>query len=231
MHGAGTVTTRAILFDFGGTLDADGVPWGGRFHAAYRAAGGTVPFETFESVFQASDRALAAEAGITGFGFRVMVRRQTALLLSVLPDGARVNADRVSEDFSRAAERLVGRNRVILDRLRRRFALAIVSNFTGNLEPCLGELGLREFFTVVTDSTVCGVAKPNAEIFERTLRALDVPARDAWMVGDNYGADIVPATALGLSTCWLAPRHRPQPAGPDPTVRVETLPNFEAAIG
>ena len=30
---------ETVLFDFGGTLDADGVAWKERFHALYRAEG------------------------------------------------------------------------------------------------------------------------------------------------------------------------------------------------
>lgn len=225
------MTTRAILFDFGGTLDADGVPWGVRFHAAYRAAGGTVPFDVFEPVFKDSDRALAADEDVTSLGFRDMVCRQTALLLASLPDGGRVSSARVAGAFSQAAERITERNRALLEDLGRRFTLGVVSNFTGNLESCLAELGLRRYFTVVTDSAICGVSKPSAAIFERTLDALGVQPAEAWMVGDNFSADIVPAHALGLATCWIAPADRPLPAGPNPTRRIDTLPNFEATAG
>ncbi|MBI3976278.1 MAG: HAD family hydrolase, partial [Armatimonadetes bacterium] len=34
---------RALLFDFGGTLDADGVPWKDRIFTLYRAEGVDVP--------------------------------------------------------------------------------------------------------------------------------------------------------------------------------------------
>ena len=37
-----------ILFDFGGTLDADGTRWSVRFHEAYRRAGGRLVLERFE---------------------------------------------------------------------------------------------------------------------------------------------------------------------------------------
>ena len=37
-----------VLFDFGGTLDADGSRWSVRFHSAYRAAGGKQTFAAFD---------------------------------------------------------------------------------------------------------------------------------------------------------------------------------------
>src|SRR5207245_3143942 len=76
-----------VLFDFGGTLDADGARWSVRFHAAYVTAGGQQPFAVFEEAFRASDRALVRVTGISTLGFRAMVDLQAALVLAHLPDG------------------------------------------------------------------------------------------------------------------------------------------------
>src|SRR5882672_8285964 len=77
-----------VLFDFGGTLDADGSRWSVRFHAAYRAVGGRQSFAAFDRAFRESDRALERLAGIERLGFRAMVDAQTALLLPRPSDGA-----------------------------------------------------------------------------------------------------------------------------------------------
>src|SRR5205809_3328687 len=44
------------------------------------------------------------------------------------------------------------RNLPVLERLARRHRLGLVSNFTGNLKPCLDELGLARLFAAVSDS-------------------------------------------------------------------------------
>ena len=44
-----------VLFDFGGTLDADGSRWSVRFHAAYQAAGGKQSFAAFDRAFRFTD--------------------------------------------------------------------------------------------------------------------------------------------------------------------------------
>ena len=49
---------ETLLFDFGGTLDADGVAWKDRFHALYRAEGLDMAAEAFAPVFFAADDAL-----------------------------------------------------------------------------------------------------------------------------------------------------------------------------
>jgi FMN phosphatase YigB (HAD superfamily) len=214
---------RAVLFDFGGTLDADGLRWSARFHAAYLAAGGTQPFDEFDAVFREADRALERLPGIRQLGFRAMIERQARLLRERVPDEASVDFASVAERFHADAVRTVERNAGVLAGLAEQYRLGVISNFTGNLSCCLAELGLTHYFQAVSDSAVVGTSKPDPKIFHATLAALDVEPADAWIVGDNVEADIRPARALGLSTCWLA---EPECAAPDdcePTARIASL--------
>lgn len=217
-----------MLFDFGGTLDADGVYWSPRFHGAYRAAGGSLDFTAFDPVFKATDEALARLPGIRTLGFRAAIGAQARLLAARLPD--RVDVDGMTERLHADAIAIVNRNRPVLARLGQRYRLGIVSNFTGNLQPCLEELDLAKLFTVVSDSTIVGWSKPDPRIFAHTLAALQVPAPRAWMVGDNFEADIRGAANLGMQTCWLAPAERVAPDGPAPTARIRRLPDVERVL-
>jgi len=217
-----------VLFDFGGTLDADGVYWSPRFHAAYRAAGGALDFTAFDPIFKATDDALARLPDIRTLGFRAAIGAQARLLAARLPD--HVDAAGMAERLHADAVAVVARNRPVLERLGRRYRLGIVSNFTGNLEPCLEELGLAKLFTVVSDSTVVGWSKPDARIFVHTLAALHAPAQRAWMVGDNFEADIRGAASVGMRTCWLAPTDRAVPDGPAPSARIPRLPDVERVL-
>src|SRR2546422_11709081 len=76
-----------VLFDFGGTLDADGSRWSVRFHAAYRAVGGKNSFAAFGRAFRESDRALERLAGIERPGIRGRGERPNPRLLPPPPDG------------------------------------------------------------------------------------------------------------------------------------------------
>ena len=205
--------------------------WSPRFHAAYRAAGGTLQYAAFEPLYQRADETLARMAGIGRFGFRQMIETQTELLLQLVPDRAKVDAGRMAEQFHAPARAIVTRNQGVLERLARRYRLGIVSNFTGNLTHCLDELGLARLFTAVSDSAVVGAAKPDPRIFRETLGALGGAADRAWMVGDNFEADIGGAAGLGIRTCWLTPPDREQPPGPDPTARIARLPDIERILG
>jgi putative hydrolase of the HAD superfamily len=94
----------------------------------------------------------------------------------------------------------------------------------------LDELGLAKLFAVISDSTVVGWSKPDPRIFRRTLAALRAPAERAWMVGDNFEADIRGAAALGMRTCWLAPPERAAPAGLAPTARIGRFVELEQVL-
>lgn len=59
-----------------------------------------------------------------------------------------------------------------------------------------------------------GMRKPEPEIFARALRALHVPADDAWFVGDHPVVDVAGAAAAGLSAIWRRCSYWPTPTGP-----------------
>lgn len=230
-----------VLFDFGGTLDADGARWSVRFHAAYAAAGGREPFSVFEEAFGASDRALIRVAGIGSLGFRAMVDLQAALVLARLPDGPTLSRERIVEDFHTRSLAVIRRNQGLLARLQRSYRLAVVSNFSGNLGPCLEELDLMQYFSAVADSARVGVTKPDPRLFRHALESLgrraegggreNVNGETVWMVGDNFEADIRPAASLGMQTAWLAPPVARSPDSHLPTVRLTTLTELAEVLG
>jgi putative hydrolase of the HAD superfamily len=222
----------AVLLDFGGTLDADGVPWATRFLSAYREAGNTINEEEFRTAFRESDRRLAELPGIRVMGFRAMVQAQAGLLQELLP-GSRPDRDWVADRFYLGAVAVTRRNRTVLEELRRAgHRLAVVSNFTGNLHHCLEELGLDGYFDVIIDSAIVGWTKPDPRIFQAATEALKVPGESSpgWMVGDNPEADIRPAEALGLRSVWIAPARRETPADLKATVRIHSLAQLPAVL-
>jgi len=222
---------RALLFDFGGTLDDDGIHWPLRFHIAYQAAGGSLGRREFEALFNTTDKDLSALPGIASMGLKAAIAAQTALLVERLPDGARIDVVKIIGKLYADALATATRNKPMLERLKQRFKLGVVSNFTGNLEPCLRDVGLLPLFDALADSALVGTEKPDPVIFNVALKDLGVAAADAWMIGDNPEADIRPATGLGMRTIWLAPLRRPLPQGLAPTHRVERLTEIEPYLG
>lgn len=198
----------ALLIDFGGTLDADGAPWVERFFSAYRGVGGVLERAAFGPLFARSDDALTQLPGVARLDYSATVAAQAGLLAPLLPDGERLLDTALQRGFVAAASAVAGRNRGVLRDLAGSYRLAVVSNYQGNLEPCLDELGLGGIFDVLSDSEVVGARKPDRRIFDATLAALGCDATQCWMIGDSPPNDIAAAAQLGMRTCWIAPAER-----------------------
>jgi putative hydrolase of the HAD superfamily len=91
----------------------------------------------------------------------------------------------------------------ILQKLRPRFQLAIVSNFDGRLRMILEQLGISKFFTHVFVSSEIGTDKPDPEIFGRALNFVHLSADQVLHVGDDPDRDWKAARATGLSVFEL----------------------------
>jgi HAD superfamily hydrolase (TIGR01509 family) len=222
-----------ILFDFGGTLDADGIRWSLRFHAAYRQVGGSLPFQAFEPLFCESDRQLAAVRDVRELGLAATFARQAELLAALLSArGESVDPSSLARPVHQASVAMLERNRPMLEGLAATHPLGIVSNFTGNLTVCLAETGLRPLFDAVVDSGVVGVGKPDPRIFEMALAALGADPASTWMVGDHPRSDILAAAALGMRTCWLAQPGEASCLPPGiPTARIARLTTLTGVLG
>jgi putative hydrolase of the HAD superfamily len=86
----------------------------------------------------------------------------------------------------------------VLERLRARFTLAVVSNFDGRLRMILEQIGISTFFSFVFVSSEVGVDKPHPEIFRRALRFINLQPQEVLHVGDDPERDWAAAGAAGL---------------------------------
>ena len=91
----------------------------------------------------------------------------------------------------------------VLERLRSRFRLGVVSNASGSVRAAFERIGLAGFFEVIVDSGVEGVEKPDPRIFRLALERMGERAERAAYVGDIYHVDVVGARAAGLRPVLL----------------------------
>jgi HAD superfamily hydrolase (TIGR01509 family) len=211
---------KAILFDFGGTLDADGIPWKERFYPIYVEEGIDWDFATFELCFDASDNSLTEETlGEVGYKATLLEQVERVLRAGRRFDG--LLAHRISERFHHESLVCLARNKALLEELSKHYRLGIVSNFYGNLEVLCREIGYAELFKTVIDSARIGFAKPDVAIFKAALEKLDCSAEEAVLVGDNPLRDMAPAKALAMPHIWLNTLHPELRAccGNDVTIR------------
>ena len=82
----------------------------------------------------------------------------------------------------------------VLEKLRPRFQLAVISNFDGRLRLVLEHLGISKFFSHVFISSEIGADKPDPEIFRRALKFIHLSANQVIHVGDDSARDWKAAT-------------------------------------
>jgi putative hydrolase of the HAD superfamily len=207
-------TPRAILFDAGFTLTFHD---GARL-AAYAAQAGVA---ADAAALEGAERALRAEFRETegvvmrthadgGFGWHQRLYRRL-LALAETP-GEPESLDRAASVILREhrasnAWRRIGTGvRESLERLRGAgIKLAVVSNSEGTIEQMLVEIGLRDLFAAVIDSSVVGFIKPDPRIFALALERLGAASSEAVMVGDSPSADVDGAHAAGIRAALIDP--------------------------
>ncbi len=103
-----------------------------------------------------------------------------------------------------------------LMQLRRRYGLAVLTNAqessAGDVAAAMRRVGLDIYIATYISSRDIGVLKPDPAFFHAGLRALDVDARQAVMVGDSYEADVLGARRAGLHAVWYNPHGAPCPS-------------------
>jgi HAD superfamily hydrolase (TIGR01509 family) len=207
----------ALLFDFGGTLDADGLPWKERFRQLYRAHGVDPGDDVFDPVFYAADDALVG-ALPPACGLRRTVERLASGVSAGLGVADADVTALVAQRFLDASLARLSASARVLERLRRRYRLGLVSNFYGNLSAVCAEAGIATHFEVVVDSTRVGFTKPDARIFRHATDALDVDPADVTFIGDSPTRDMAGARAVGMRHVWLTGQSSPKPCCPQDRV-------------
>lgn len=210
---------KSILFDYGGTLDADGGTWLERFYPLYKEHGIDVPRERFDRAFYDSDDNLPARFPLAGLDLEQTLRLQVRAVLQELAPERTALTDRIAGRFAADSRAQFARLRPVLRRLAQRYRLGVVSNFYGNLDDILSAEGLKEFFSVVADSGVLGVTKPDPGIFLHAARVLGLRPEDCVMVGDSVPRDVKGAAGVGMKKALICVRTVVPEAGQDWTVR------------
>jgi putative hydrolase of the HAD superfamily len=113
----------------------------------------------------------------------------------------------------------------VLDRIRERYAIAVISNSDGRIDAVLGRCGICECFASITDSGNVGHEKPHPAIFAAALGGMQADPSASLYVGDVYSVDYVGARNAGMDAVLFdvsgAYRGRDLP-------RVESLAELES---
>lgn len=233
-----TITPRAIIFDFGGTIDTNGVHWSEKYWDCYCAAGIAITKPLYEKAYVAAGDQMLQGLIDASFSFRQTIETQVSLQLQYLIDQHNIDRSKYESylpaivDFCyQDVVQTISRVKPMLEQLQKRYSMAVVSNFYGNVDQVLQEFDIRQYFDVVVDSAVVGIRKPDPAIFKLGVEQLHMKAEEVLVVGDSYDRDIIPAVKAGCLTGWLKGRSWTElPQGDKATIILNNLQELETIL-
>jgi putative hydrolase of the HAD superfamily len=213
------------------------VAWKERFYGHYRAEGLDMAADAFQPCFFAADSSLVGKLPIET-GLSATVHALTANLeieLARAADrtekadtpkgfGSRERSKRVASHFLSEASAAFARNRPVLEALRQRYRLGVVSNFYGNLQAVCDSANLASLFSVLVDSHLVGAEKPDPAIFHAALNAFGASPETTILVGDSLRRDREGARRTGMRFIWMTAEGIED--GEDPDCHVTQLPEL-----
>jgi putative hydrolase of the HAD superfamily len=117
--------------------------------------------------------------------------------LNALDDGVR-DALVANTQNSANWDQILPGTRDALERIRRDYAIAVISNADGKIDAVLQRCGIVDCFASITDSGNVGQEKPHPAIFEAALREMKTEPAESLYVGDVYSVDYVGARNAGM---------------------------------
>ncbi len=198
---------RAILFDAAGTLFYLTKTVGNHYAYVGREVGLELDAQKLDSAFHAAWKQMPRRSAIDGprknddkGWWRELVGH---VFDQVAPSVNELDRDNFFEvAYEHFAEpgvwELYPEVLGVLEQLRPRFQLAVISNFDGRLRFILQHLGISNYFSYIFISSELGADKPDPEIFRRALKIMHLNADEVLHVGDDPERDWKAAAAAGL---------------------------------
>ena len=204
---------RGIIFDYGGTLDTNGVHWSEVLWSNYQELNLAVSKEDFREAYVYGERSMALNPLVKPeHTFYDVLFIKSRLQLTYLVEHRKLDETEypLEEYVKKLAEKgydkalsMVKKSRLVVERLRTKYKLVLVSNFYGNINKILEDFGLLCYFESIIESSVVGVRKPDPAIYALGVEAMGFPAEEIVVVGDSFSKDMVPAHTVGCKTVWL----------------------------
>ncbi len=204
---------RGVIFDYGGTLDTNGLHWAEVLWAQYEACGLPVSKADFREAYVHGERTMGKQPLVKPTDdFRQVLLIKSRLQLEYLIEKGCLDAvhfpleayvQKIADGGYHVAKNTVDNARKVLEKLKTTYKMVLVSNFYGNIHTILEDFGLLCYFEQIVESSVVGIRKPDPAIFALGVEALCMTPDEVTVVGDSYTKDILPAHSLGCHTVWL----------------------------
>lgn len=203
-------TIKGIIFDYGGTIDTNGIHWGEVIAEQYRKAGLDIERELYRNAYIHGERSLAKAPIISPSDtFQTLLKKKIAIQFEYLMEQTLSQqftpevAERISNGCYNKVKQTLATSRAIIESFAKRYPMVLVTNFYGNMPVVLDEFGLADYFNSIIESSVVGIRKPAPELFAMGVQALQLSPEEVVVIGDSYRKDIYPSSTLGCRTIWL----------------------------
>lgn len=227
------ISAKGIIFDYGGTIDTNGIHWGEVIWAQYQRAATGINKELFREAYVHGERTLAKEPIIKPYHtFHALLEIKTKIQFDYLvSQGATHLSDNrkvteiVEGCYSQVLETLATTCKVV-EKISKNRPTVLVTNFYGNMPVVLKEFSLDKYFDTIVESSVAGIRKPDPRLFALGVKAIGLPAEEIAVIGDSYRKDIAPARSLGCKAIWLKKicwEEESIETGKEPTATIDNL--------
>lgn len=226
-------TIKGIIFDYGGTIDTNGIHWGELIWQEYCSAGVKVGKSLYRDAYVHGERSLAKAPIIKPTDtFRTLLYKKMRLQFDYLRNNI-AGCTFTSQQEEDVAQRCYARvtrtlaiTRGIIEKLYAEYPMVLVTNFYGNMPVVLQEFALDTYFREIVESSTVGLRKPDPALFALGVERLGLAPEEIAVIGDSYRKDIYPAGSLGCRTVWLKNicwAEEPVISGHEPTATIATL--------
>ena len=203
-------TIKGVIFDYGGTIDTNGIHWGEVIAEQYRLAGMEIERRLYRDAYVHGERSLAKAPIIAPEDtFHTLLRKKIAIQFEYLREQTQSGrftpeaAEQIADGCYNKVKSTLATSRAVLERLAAQLPMVLVTNFYGNMPVVLDEFGLAGYFKEIVESSVVGIRKPDPALFALGVEALQLSAEEIVVIGDSYRKDIYPSSTLGCKTIWL----------------------------
>lgn len=229
---------KGVIFDYGGTIDTNGIHWGEVIREEYHHAGVMIEKALFREAYVYAERALAKAPIINADDtFHTLLHKKIALQAEYLNEKdypiGKEKAGEIADGCYRRVLDTLATSRAIVEELSGRYPTVLVTNFYGNMPVVLKEFGLDSCFGHIIESAVVGLRKPAPALFAKGVEALGLEPFEVVVIGDSYRKDIHPARTLGCKAVWLKKvcwEEELIVPGAEPTAIISSLEELPAII-
>ena len=198
------ISVKCLIFDYGGTIDTNGIHWGEVIWQEYENAGVPVSREEFREAYVYVERFLGNHPIIQPDNtFRDVLEIKIKLQFEKLGLTDMTQAKKIARDCYENTTLTINRASEVLDALITRYPMILVSNFYGNIRTVLNEFELTKYFSEVIESAEVGIRKPDPTIYKLAINKFGLEPEEIVIIGDSYKNDINPANILGCPSIWL----------------------------